>query len=53
MADLLQWGAVAAIGLLALAYVVRQSLRRVRPKPGGAGCGACGGCGGGCPTARR
>lgn len=56
MTDLAQLLAVAVIGAVALAYVLRQLGRRLRPQPSqkAPACGGCSGCsGGGCGSARR
>jgi hypothetical protein len=54
MTDLVQISVVALIGAGALAYLLRQAWRRLRPQPArkSAGCGSCSGCGA-CPSARR
>jgi hypothetical protein len=56
MADLVQGGIVVLIGAAALAFVVRQWLRRLAPRPAqkSAGCGGCTGCSGsGCGPGPR
>jgi hypothetical protein len=56
MSEWSQVFAVVLIGAGALAYVLRQALRRLRPRARHepVGCGMCKGCsGGGCGPGRR
>ena len=56
MTDLVQGGVVVLIGVVALSFVLRQALRRLKPQAAQktAGCGGCTGCsGGGCGPQRR